>query len=50
MNNLQTEGGALIFKDGMPCVEDSNNQIDSNGLPAERYNTKQTEEDMNKML
>lgn len=50
MSNLQTEGGAPVFKGDMPCVEDKDNQITSEGLPADSYNTKKTEEDMDKMM
>jgi len=50
MSNLQTEGGAPIFKGDMPCTSDENNKLTSEGLPADSYNTKQTEEDMNKMM
>lgn len=40
----------ILNKDGMPCVEEGDNQITSDGLPAESYVTKQTQEDMEKMM
>lgn len=39
-----------LNSEGFPCVEEGANQITSEGLPAESYATKQTQEDMNKML
>lgn len=39
-----------IFKGDMPCVEDSNNQFDSNGLPAERFETKRIDEQMGRIM
>jgi len=39
-----------ILKDGMPCVEDKNNQLTSEGLPEDSYVLKQLQEDMDKMM
>ncbi len=36
--------------EGMPCVEEGSNQIDSAGLPEESYKTKMVQEDMEKMM
>lgn len=40
----------IINSKGMPCVEDKDNQITSDGLPAESYVSKQSREDMDNMM
>lgn len=40
----------ILNKEGMPCVEDKDNKLTSEGLPAESYVTKETQEDMEKMM
>lgn len=40
----------ILTKEGMPCVEDADNKLTSEGLPAERYLTKDVDEAMDKIM
>lgn len=40
----------ILNKEGMPCVEEGDNQLTSEGLPAASYVTKEAQEDMEKMM
>jgi len=40
----------ILTSEGMPCVEEGDNQLDSQGMPQERYLTEELQEDMNKMM
>lgn len=39
-----------VNSQGMPCVEEGENQINKEGLPEESYKTKMVQEDMEKLM
>ena len=39
-----------LDKDGLPCVQEGNNQLDSKGLPEESYLEKMNQRDLDKLL
>ena len=39
----------ILNKEGLPCVEEGNNQLTEKGLPEDSYVLKQLQEDMGKL-